>query len=125
MLKLLLGIFLVLIIIFIVPILVYGLLAKPFGMATPQGVSPIRFLLSTLIAKIGVAVLLTTLFYIAREHFGDKAILYMAIWLAMFVFSEVGQAIGPNYSWKYASAGILSELIYIPSSVLVLKFLFK
>jgi hypothetical protein len=34
----------------------------------------------------------------------------------MFVFDEIGQAIGPKYSVPEAVAGIVSETIYLPLS---------
>jgi len=37
----------------------------------------------------------------------------------MFVIGEVGQAIGPNYTWKEAIAGIISETVYLPLSAYV------
>jgi hypothetical protein len=32
----------------------------------------------------------------------------------MFAIGEVGQAIGPSYSWKEALAGLISETAYFP-----------
>jgi hypothetical protein len=34
----------------------------------------------------------------------------------MFVFDEIGQAIGPKYSVQEAVAGIVSETVYLPLS---------
>jgi len=125
MLKLLIGTASVLVIVFIVPIAVYGALSKPLRMATPEGVSPGRFLLSTLVSKIGTAILLAGLFFIARGVFADRPVLYAALWIVMFIFGEIGQALGPNYSWAYAVAGMISELVYVPASVLVLGALIR
>jgi hypothetical protein len=41
----------------------------------------------------------------------------------MFIIGEIGQAISPNYSWKEALAGIISETIYLPLSALVTQWL--
>jgi hypothetical protein len=41
----------------------------------------------------------------------------------MFVFGEIGQAITPNYSWKEAVIGILSETIYLPLGALVISWM--
>ncbi len=125
MLKLAIGTAATLLIIFIVPIAVYGALTKPLKMSTPEGVSPGRFLLSTLVSKIGAAILMAGLFYLARGTFATRPVLYAALWLVMFFLGEIGQALGPNYSWSYAIAGMLSELVYVPASVLVLWALFR
>ena len=125
MLRLILGTASTLLIIFIIPILVYGALAGILNMKTPEGVSPLRFLLGTLVSKIGTAILIAFIFFFAKDVFFDNWILFTAIIFAMFVFGEIGQSLGPNYSWKEALSGILSEAIYLPLSVLVLRLIFK
>lgn len=60
---------------------------------------------------------------IARGSLSDRWGLYALLWWVMFVVGEVGQAIGPNYTWKEALAGILSETIYVPFSALVTNWL--
>ena len=45
--------------------------------------------------------------------------LYACLWWLMFIIGEIGQAIGPQYSWKEAVAGIISETVYWPVSALV------
>jgi hypothetical protein len=47
--------------------------------------------------------------------------LYALLWWLMFAIGEVGQAIGPNYSWMEAVGGIISESIYLPLAALVTK----
>ena len=39
------------------------------------------------------------------------------------VMGEIGQTIGPNYTWKEAIAGILSETIYLPLSAYITNWL--
>jgi hypothetical protein len=42
----------------------------------------------------------------------------------MFILGEIGQAIGPNYSWKEAILGIISEIVYVPlSAYLIFRIL--
>lgn len=41
----------------------------------------------------------------------------------MFVIGEVGQAIGPNYGWKEAVAGVISETVYLPLSAWLVDWL--
>ncbi len=125
MLNLLWGTLATLAIIFIVPIIIYGVLSPILKIDTPAGVSPIQFLTSVFISKIGTAFLITALFYFAKPVFNEKYVLYILFWLIMFVLGEIGQAIGPNYSWKEAIAGIISEFIYIPCSILLLRIIIK
>ena len=118
-----LSILLVLVIIFVVPFLVYALFAAFGGLKAPEGASAARFLTSVLIQKIGVAAAFVLIFYIARSAIGDRWLLYAGLWLLLFLFGEIGQALGPNYSWKEAFAGMISEVIYTPLSAYVLYWL--
>ena len=123
--RIIFGVISTLLIIFIVPFVIYGVFSSIFGLNTPEGASPILFLTSVLISKIGTAIAITLLFYYSKNIFFDKWILYALIWLIMFVVGEVGQAIGPNYSWTEAILGIISETIYLPLSVFILRKLIK
>jgi hypothetical protein len=125
MVKVLIGAISTLFIIFIIPFVIYGIFSNVFGIKTPEGVSPSQFLISVLISKIGVAIAITLLFYFSKNIFYEKWLLYVFIWWLMFVFSEVGQAVGPNYSWNYAIAGVISETIYFPLSVYILRLIIK
>lgn len=123
--RIIFGVISTLIIIFIVPIVIYGGFSSIFGLNTPEGASPIIFLISVLISKIGTAFLFTLLFSYSKSFFYDKWLLYALLWWIMFVIGEVGQALGPNYSWTEAFLGIISETIYLPLSVLVVRRLIK
>jgi hypothetical protein len=112
MAKVTFAILLVFAIIYIVPFLVYGPLSAVWGMETPG--SPGRFMVSVAVTKIGIAVVFVLIFHLAREALGDRWLLYAFLWWLMFVIGEVGQAIGPGYSWKEAIAGMISETIYCP-----------
>lgn len=125
MLKIILSIILVLLIIYIVPIVVYGLFSKFIGAKMPEGVSPMMFLLSVLVTKLGTAIAFVLIFYFARNALSSYWFLYAFIWWIMFVIGEVGQTIGPNYSWKEAVAGIISETIYLPFSAFIVNWLIK
>lgn len=109
-----LSVVLVLAIIYIVPFLVYGLFTKITDLKTPEGISPAQFLFSIFVSKVGTAVAFVVIFYLARDTFSGEWLLYAFIWWLMFVIGELGQAIGPNYSWQEAAAGIISETIYFP-----------
>ena len=123
--RIIFGVISTLLIIFIVPIVIYGGFSSIFGLNTPEGASPIVFLVSVLISKSGTAILFTLLYYYSRSFFDDKWLLYALLWWIMFVIGEVGQVIGPNYSWTEAFLGIISETIYLPLSVLILRKLLK
>ena len=120
--KVILSIILVLAIIYLVPFAVYGLGSVLFGLKPPEGASPLQFLLSVLVSKIGTAIAFVLIFYLARNSLGNRWLLYASVWWLMFVIGEVGQAIAPNYSWKEAVAGTISETIYFPLSGLVVDW---
>jgi len=125
MAKITLSIILVLAVIYIVPFIVYGPFSSLIGAKMPEGVSPAMFLLSVLVSKIGTAIAFVLIFYFARNVFGNNWLLYAFIWWVMLAIGEVGQAIGPNYSWKEAVAGVISEAIYFPVSAYILHWLIK
>lgn len=112
--KIIFGVILTLVIIYIVPFLVYGLFSITAGLKPPEDASPAQFLLSVFVSKIGTAIAFVLIFYFARESLSGQWLLYAFIWWLMFVIGEVGQAIGPNYSWTEAIAGVISETIYFP-----------
>ena len=123
MTKVVLSIVLVLVIIYIVPFLVYGLASVVAGLKSPEGASPTQFLISVLVSKIGTAIAFVLIFYVARSSLSGQWLLYAFVWWLMFVIGEIGQAIGPNYTWKEAIAGVISETVYLPLSAYVTNWL--
>jgi hypothetical protein len=123
MAKVVFSIVLVLIAIYVVPLLVYGLGSVIAGLKTPEGASPAKFLLSVLVTKVGTAIAFVLLFYFARSSLSGQWLLYAFIWWLMFIVGEIGQTIGPNYSWKEAVAGMISETIYWPLSAYITNWL--
>ncbi len=121
--KLVLNIGLVLVIIYIVPFVVYGIGSAVAGIKPPEGASPARFLISVLVSKVGTAITFVLIFYLGREQLSQRWLLYAGLWWVMFIIGEVGQAIGPRYSWKEAIAGMVSETAYWPLSGLVTNWL--
>jgi hypothetical protein len=115
----------VLVIIYLVPIVVYGTFQSTIGAEMPKDVSPLAFLSRVLVEKIGTAIAFCAIFNLAREDFASKWLLYAAIWWVMFVFGEFGQLIGPSYSWREALAGIISEAVYFLASAYVAKLLLQ
>ena len=120
--KFLMTVLAVLVIIYVVPFLVYGLFSMLWGLKPPEGVSPLEFLISVLVTKIGTAFGFVAIFYFARSPLSGKWLTYAAIWWVMFVIGEIGQALGPNYTWKEAVAGVISETLYFPVSALVVDW---
>src|SRR5690606_9423327 len=105
--------------IFMVPIGVYGAFSAFTGLAIPGG-SPLAFLGGVAISKLGTALAFVLIFVLAREQLSGQWLLYCGLWWLMFAMGEIGQAIGPDYSWQEAAAGVFSETIYFPLSGLVL-----
>ena len=121
--KTILSIVLTLAIIYIIPFLVYGVFSAVVGLKLPEDASPVQFLASVFVSKVGTAIAFVLIFYFARDSLSGRWLLYAFIWWLMFVIGEVGQAIGPDYSWKEAIAGVISETIYFPLSALVINWL--
>lgn len=117
--KLAFTIILVLIILYAVPFPVYGLFSFAFGLEPPEGVSPLLFIFSVLIMKLGTAIGFVLIFYIARRSLSGQWFLYAFLWWIMFVLVECGMALGPNYGWMEAIAGVISETIYFPLAALI------
>ncbi len=113
-----LGILVTLVIIFIVPVGVYGLFVRYWGVSEPKRTS--SFLTSVLVQKVGTAVGFVVVFAMAREYFVENWLGYGLVWAAMYAIVEIGQAIGPGYSNMEAVAGIISEVIYFPVSAFVI-----
>jgi hypothetical protein len=123
--KLILNIGLVLAIIYIVPFVVYGVGSVVGGLKPPEGASPASFLISVFVSKFGTAIGFVLIFALARKELSGRWVLYAGLWWLMFIIGEVGQAIGPQYSWKEAVAGILSETIYWPLSAFVTHWMIE
>ncbi len=111
---------LVFMIIFVVPFLVYGALSLVTGLQ-PPGEDPSAFLAGVAVSKLGTAIAFVGIWLIARESLGPQWAFYVALWWAMFALGEIGQAIGPDYSWPEAIAGVISETIYLPAAGLVIS----
>jgi hypothetical protein len=122
--KVILCFLLVLAIIFAVPVAVYAGFSIVTGLQPPCD-SPVIFLLGVFVSKIGTAAALVLIFYFARSLWSGQWLLYAAIWWLMFALGEIGQAIGPDYSWQDAIAGIISETIYLPLSAYLMNGMIK
>jgi len=115
----------VLVIIYVVPFVVYGVFTLVADLKPPGGVSPAQFLLSVLVSKVGTALAFVLIFFFGRGSLNGRWVLYAAIWWMMFLMGEIGQAMGPNYTWKEALAGIISETVYFPLSAFAVNRLLR
>ena len=121
--RVVLNVVVVCVIMFVTAFLVYGAFSAAIGLQPPEEVSPARFLFGVLVVKIGHALAFVLLFYLALQVFLRHWVLYAFIWWFMFALSEVGEAIGTEYSWTVAILGIIAEAIYFPLAALATKSL--
>lgn len=123
MLRIALAVALVLVIIYAVPFLVYGLLSAVVDMKLPGDASPALFLASVFVSKLGTALAFVLIFFVARGSLSGQWFVYALLWWIMFSVGEIGQAIGPDYTWIEAIAGMVSETIYLPLAAYVTSWL--
>jgi hypothetical protein len=117
--KHILSIIIVLVIIYIVPFILYAMSTVVWDLKPPDDIAPWQFLLGILISKTGTAIAFVVLYHYAKAGLYRRWLLYAIIWWISFTIGELGQAIGPNYTWKEAVVGIISEAIYFPLAALV------
>jgi hypothetical protein len=121
--KIVWSVIVVWLIIYIVPFAIYSGFSMLTGLAPPSGVSPLRFLLGVAISKLGTALVFVMIFFLAGDAFAELWWAYALLWWLMFVIEELGKAIGPDYGWQEAVAGIVSETVYFPLSAFVTRLL--
>ena len=119
--RLVFGVGLVWLALFLVPIAVYGLFSAVTGLA-PPGNSPMLFLAGTAVSKLGTALAFVLVYHLARDALAPQLVAYVALWWLMFVVGEVGQAITPEYSWQEAIAGIAVVKTYAMEPVMRERF---
>lgn len=110
-----------LVIIFVIPIIVYGVFSSLFGLKEPD--KKLNFLIGVLVQKVGTSLGFVGLFFLAQDYFADNWLLYATIWFSMYALTEIGQVIMTEYSKKEALAGIISEAIYFPLSAWIISLL--
>lgn len=124
MTRLIIVLLLVLLVIYGVPFFVYGAASALWGLQPPTTASSTEFLLGVLLTKLGHAAAFVVLFGAARAFWGPRWILYAAVWLVMFAFSELGDAVSGRCTRLMAVLGVVSEAIYVPlSAFLAQRFL--
>jgi len=107
-----------LLIIFIIPIIVYGFFSAFFGVKEPD--KKLSFFLGVLIQKAGTSLGFVIIYVLGKGYFEAHWLVYGLVWAGMFAITEVGQTFLPNYTKKEALAGIISEAIYFPLAGFVL-----
>ncbi len=112
---------LTLLIVFVVPIFVYGIFVKLFQIAEPD--KKLKFFLGVLMEKIGTSFGFVTLFYLGKDFFVGNWLIYGMVWFIMFAITEVGQVYRTGSSKKEALAGIISEATYFPLAAYVISVL--
>jgi hypothetical protein len=125
MAKLVLAIIAVTLIIFVVPVAVYGITQAMIGAEIPQGASPVMFLAGVFVGKAGTAIAFCAIFYLARKALTGQWLVYAAIWWVMFAFGEVAQLFEASYGWKEALAGLISEAIYFPAAAWLVDWMWN
>ena len=90
---------------YVIPFVVYAAFSAFGGLQAPPG-SPMRFLVSVAVSKLSHAIAFVLLFRMAGGALAGSWLVYALIWWVMFAVGEVGQAIGPDYSWKEALASV-------------------
>ncbi len=118
--RIVLAIMAVWLVIFFVPVLVYGLSSAVTGLQ-PPGESPTAFLLGVAVSKFGTATAFVLMYTLVQDPLKSQWLAYAGLWWVMFAFGEVGQAIGPDYSWEEAILGAISEALYFPASGLIVS----
>ncbi len=108
-----------LVIIYIIPFILYAAATVVWDLKPPDDAPPWQFLLGVLVSKTGTAIAFVTIYHFAKSGLDRKWLLYASIWWVSFTIGELGQAIGPNYSWKEAVIGIISEAMYFPLAAVV------
>ena len=118
-----LGFLSTLVIIFIVPVIIYGIFSKLLGIQEPEkkGV----FFIGVLIEKIGTTIGLVGIFTIAKDFFLEHWLSYALLWFLMFAITEIGQIFLKQSTKKEAVAGVISEAVYFPLAVFVLTLLIR
>lgn len=114
LLRLSLATVVVLGIIYIVPLVLYGVSSRFVSLPAPDSVGAARFLAGVFVTKLGTAIAFVALYWVARGAWQATWLAYAGIWFVMFAASEVGEAISGRTSVPEALIGILSEAAYAP-----------
>lgn len=112
----------VFLVIFLVPVAVYGTLSALTGLQ-PPGDRPLRFLSGVAVSKLGMAVAFVGLWHLTGGAIAGGWPVYALVWWIMFALGEIGQTLGPDYSPQEAAAGVVSETLYLPAAAWIVAAL--
>jgi hypothetical protein len=118
MMRLVIAVGVVFVIMNVSMFLAYGTLAAILAMEPSADGSTGRFFASVLVVKLGLAGGFVALYHLAREIWSKRWPTYAVVWWGSFVVIEIGQAIGPGYSWSDAGGGVIAKAIYFPLAAL-------
>jgi hypothetical protein len=121
--QIILSVVVTLVIIFLVPVIVYGLFSKYLGVQEPENKR--SFFTGVFIQKLGTSMGFVLLYFLGSSQIDRSWLIYSLVWFLMFVLSEVGQVHLSRYSKREMLAGILSELIYFPLAGWAVSLLYK
>jgi hypothetical protein len=79
---------LVLLVIYVVPFVVYGLASVVGNLRPPETSSPSKFLLGVLIPKLGTAIAFVGIFAASRAVWGRQWVAYAGVWFLMFALTR-------------------------------------
>jgi hypothetical protein len=123
MIEILIGVLIVFGIIFIIPFILYGIFSAFKIIETPKQDNAKNFMYNIIVTKIGTSLLFVLLFYYINLYLPDFWLIYGMIWVISAAIGELGDTFKPNYTFKEAIIGIMSELIYFPLSAVILDFI--
>jgi hypothetical protein len=120
-----LAVLVVLAILYLTPLVFYGVGSRFIEMPSPDRVGPQRFLLGILVTKLGTAIAFVVLFWLSRAVWAARWLLYSLVWFIMFAASELGDRISGRATAPEALLGVFSEAVYAPLSAWTVAALLK
>lgn len=99
---------------FAVPVVVYGVFSSLSAMKPPADLELGPFLITVAVEKAGVATAFVGFLALAGDELRDAWLAYSALWVLMFVVSEIVEVRRGSQTGAEALAGALSEAVYFP-----------
>lgn len=86
---------------------------------------PFGYLAGLALSRLGMALAFVGLWLMVRYDQVERIWTFVFFWWVMLAFYEVGQAIGPDYSWLDAVSGLVAASISLPLSGLIVTRLLR
>lgn len=125
MFEIFLGILLTFGLIFTIPFVMYGVFAFLKVIETPEQQNAKAFIYNISITKLSTSILFVLLYSLLVQYISDIWLIYSLIWFFTAMIGEIGDTFKPDYSYKEALIGIISEIIYFPLAGFILSLLFN